>query len=155
MSSENEMPDSIKNDFNNFWNIYGKNIEYITKNAKKDLGPGVMIVDIGMIQNKLNKLNNKKDVDIDIEVNTDTDTDANSNDNDEKGETYYVTLDSLPPFITEVNQFKNKIESSKDNTMYYTMLIKNNYNTLTPIVAFLLVKKMKNIMKKCMVSLDS
>ena len=132
MSSENEMPDSIKNDFNNFWNIYGKNIDYITKNAKNDLGPGVMVVDIGMIQNKLNKLNNKSetktdvDIDIDVEVNTDANADADV----EKGETYYVTLDSLPSFITDVDEFKNKIESSKDNNMYYIILIKNNYNTL-------------------------
>jgi predicted RNA-binding protein Jag len=132
MSSENEMPDSIKNDFNNFWNIYGKNIEHITKNAKKDLGPGVMVVDIGIIQNKLNKLNNKSetktdvDIDIDVEVNTDANADADV----EKGETYYVTLDFLPQFITEVDEFKNKIEGSKDNNMYYIILIKNNYNTL-------------------------
>jgi predicted RNA-binding protein Jag len=128
MSSENEMPDSIKNDFNNFWNIYGKNIEYITKNAKKDLGPGVMVVDIGIIQNKLSKLNNKTDVDTDIDVEVNTDT--NTNDNSDKGETYYITLDSLPSFITEVDEFKNKIENSKDNNMYYVILIKNNYNTL-------------------------
>ena len=130
MSSENEMPDSIKNDFNNFWNIYGKNIEYITKNAKKDLGPGVMVVDIGIIQNKLSKLNNKTDVDTDIDVEVNTDTDTNTNDNSDKGETYYITLDSLPSFITEVDEFKNKIEGSKDNNMYYIILIKNNYNTL-------------------------
>jgi predicted RNA-binding protein Jag len=130
MSSENEMPDSIKNDFNNFWNIYGKNIEYITKNAKKDLGPGVMVVDIGIIQNKLSKLNNKTDVDTDIDVEVNTDTDTNTNDNSDKGETYYITLDSLPSFITEVDEFKNKIENSKDNNMYYVILIKNNYNTL-------------------------
>jgi predicted RNA-binding protein Jag len=130
MSSENEMPDSIKNDFNNFWNIYGKNIEYITKNAKKDLGPGVMVVDIGIIQNKLSKLNNKTDVDTDIDVEVNTDTNTNTNDNSDKGETYYITLDSLPSFITEVDEFKNKIENSKDNNMYYVILIKNNYNTL-------------------------
>lgn len=128
MSSENEMPDSIKDDFSNFWNIYGKNIEYITKNAKKDLGPGVMIVDIGIIQDKLNKLNNKSDTDTDIDVEVNTDT--NDNANADKGETYYVTLNSLPPFIKEVTDFKNKIENSKDNNMYYILLVKNKYNTL-------------------------
>ena len=32
--SSDEMPESIQNNFNNFWNIYGKNISSMTKSAK-------------------------------------------------------------------------------------------------------------------------
>ena len=107
--TEHKMPESIQKDFNNFWNIYGKSIDSMTKSAKKDIGPGVMIVDVGHIKNQLNN---------------------ESKNNEDKGQSYYISVDSLPPFIKNIEEFKKKIENSVDNNMYYTMLIYNEYNTL-------------------------
>ena len=81
--SSDEMPESIQHNFNNFWNIYGSNINNMTRSAKEELGPGVMIVDVKMIENKLNNIDN---------------------DNDNKsGESYYATFDALPEFIINMN----------------------------------------------------
>tara|TARA_Y100001970_G_C13619156_1_gene548593 strand:- start:84 stop:485 length:402 start_codon:yes stop_codon:yes gene_type:complete len=119
MSSENELPEHIKNDFNIFWNSYGKDINNVTKNAKKELGAGVMIADVGMIQDKLNKLDNLK--------NLNKESDENKN---ESGEIYYVTLDSLPDYIKSVPSFMEKIENSQNNNLYYILLVKNIYTIL-------------------------
>jgi len=108
--NEQQMPVSIQNDFNTFWNIYGKSIEYMTKSAKKEIGPGVMIVDVCKIKQQLNEDNNEK--------------------KEETGQSYYVPVDLLPPFIKNIDEFRTKIENSANNNMHYTMLVQNEYNTL-------------------------
>ena len=106
--SSDEMPESIQNNFNNFWNIYGKNISSMTKSAKVDLGPGVMIVDVKMIENKLN----------------------NKESEENSAESYYATYDSLPDFIKNIKEFTEKIEKSKENNMIYTILLYGMYHTM-------------------------
>ena len=109
--NSSEMPEIIQSQFNNFWNIYGKNIEFMTKNAKKDLGPGIMIIDVGLIQKKLNE----KD---------------DSDSKNKNGESYYATLNSLPEFVRENKDFYSKIENSQSNNMYYVLMIYESYQAM-------------------------